>query len=70
MQGGHCVTAYKPDIQNRLFWGPNSWGPKWGGKMPGGSKIDERGYIGVPFGFFLSGEADDAWAIKLEDAPA
>lgn len=67
LEGGHCVTAYWADTRERLFWGPNSWRNDWGGRAPAGARYNERGYIGLPFSFFLTGDADDAWAVDLED---
>jgi hypothetical protein len=69
MNGGHAVTGYEMDFRERLVGGPNSWG-KWGARAPQGSRHDERGWIWVPFQYFICRWADDVHAIGLEDAPA
>lgn len=54
--GGHCVYAvgYNPDY----LICRNSWGPGWG----------KAGHFSMPWGFFLSSNASDAWVISTVEA--
>jgi len=67
MDGGHSVDAYWADTDARIFWGPNSWGNKIGGRALKGARHDERGYIGLPFQLILDKQVDDIWAVDLEE---
>lgn len=67
--GGHAISAYEADTAERVFWGPNSWSDKYGRKVPEGARIKTsagKGWIGLPFQYFIDGNADDAWAISLK----
>jgi hypothetical protein len=66
MDGGHCVDSFWADTKDKIFWGPNSWDPTWGGPVLTGARYDERGYIGLPFQYIIDGLADDIWAVDLE----
>jgi hypothetical protein len=66
IEGGHAVACFWADTAARIFWGPNSWGNRWGAKAPAGARYSERGYIGIPFQAVLDGWCDDCWAIDIE----
>lgn len=55
--GGHAIACYGADTRERMFWGPNSWGP-WGAKGPD----RQLGYWRMTFEYVLKRLADDIWA--------
>ncbi len=67
LEGGHAVPHFEADTDEKIFWGPNSWGGKWGRKAPEGTRFNaSKGWIGVPFQYYLDGNADDAWMCTLD----
>lgn len=60
LDGGHAVLGTAYDDEMRIgdevgaIGGPNSWGTSWG----------DRGWIWIPFRFFVEELATDAWTLR------
>ena len=56
--GGHAVPICGYDLDQRVFFGPNSWGEEWGYAM------GHRGWFSLPFDFVLNPQlAQDFWVV-------
>jgi hypothetical protein len=64
--GGHATTHFWADTAARLFGGPNSWGNDSQAPAPPGARFNERGYLLLPFQYYIDGNADDAWVVDIE----
>lgn len=57
MLGGHCVTIWGADDNQKLFTLQNSWGPNWG----------DEGFFTLPYEYVLDSElCFELWCIQLE----